>query len=622
MTQQILQNGETGLVIRGNINDNFTELYGTFDKLTNVWITAAPAVSGDNTVALQTTFDTGFSTFRNVEIPAGRFEVTTLELPGSSAERGYAIQLSGQGCGEAFVTRSLQRGTIFEGTSAIAPTFQYVPNVANTGNGMAIVEKIRFEGDTSTPVVDLDSFFSQSQFRNNAIYQYGTGDGLRIRLSNTIRVHDNYVLNDDWNSSSDTLVRTGVGVNISNLFPGGAGLTTLEKITSRGFLWGYKFGADNNGSPGAPYSFKLADSEVSVCSNGVWITNDCRSFSLSNCYIEGLKGGTAVLDEGNYSDVIGNLSFEGFGVGIDSPDSNIGGYYAGNMFSAGYRANTTLYKMASSGSGGGNRKTMVGNTAVFGGSFFAYAWTASISGTTMTVTAVSQGPVKKGMEVAGAGVTAGTTIVAFLAGTDGGAGTYEVSASQTVGSTAMTGKIPGVVGVDISGVDPGIDIISLVTDPRGAWEGSAGAGTGTRKFKDTSTDSEGTTGSGLVGLAYAESKNKAWMVPALRRGAIQLKTDPTALVDADIVAGVLTLSELSMMTLTRAAPGNVSSFAAPNLPDKTFGIRVTNGNTTFVHGASIKLAGSANWTPGANGGLIMFQIWPGGVAWEISRTAY
>ncbi len=622
MAQQILGNGETGLVIRTKINDNFTEVYGTFDGLTSVWLTAAEAVAGDNTTNLQTTFDTGFSTFRNVEIPAGRFEVTTLELPGSAAERGYAIQLSGQGCGEAFVTASLQRGTIFEGTSAIAPTFQYVPDVANTGNGMAIVEKIRFEGDTSTPVVDLDSFYSQSQFRNNVVYQYGAGDGMRIRLSNTIRVHDNYVLNDDWNNSSDTLIRTGVGVNISNTLSGGAGLTTLEKMTSRGFLWGYKFGASNNGSPGALYTFELSDSEVSVCTNGVWITNDCRSFSLNNCYIEGLKGGTAVLDEGQYSDVTGNLAFEGFGVGIDSPNTTFGGYYAGNVFSAGYRANTTMLKLASSGSGGGVRKSAIGNTLVFAGSFFTYAWTASISGTTMTVTAVSQGPIRKGMEITGSGVTAGTTIVQQLTGTTDGIGTYEVSISQTVGSTTINGKIPGVVGVDIQGVDPGIDLIGLATDPRGAWEGTAGAGTGTRKFKDTSTDSQGTTGSGLVGLAYSESKNKAWMVPALRRGAIQLKTDPTALADADVAAGVLTLSELSMMTLTLAAPTNITSFAAANLPDKTFGIRVTNGNTTFVQGASIKLAGSANWTPGANGGLIMFQIWPGGIAWEISRTAY
>jgi hypothetical protein len=590
--------------------------------LSAVWLLGPPASAGDDTAALQARLDEAFAAQKNVEIPAGTYDIaTSLNLPGAAAQRGRAIHIEGQGCGEAFVQFGID-GTVLRGTATAAPTFRYVPDVPNTGNGMAIVEKIRFEGTTSTAVVDFDSFYSQSQFRHNVIFQYGDGDGLAINMSNTIRVHDNYVVNSDWNDASEATVRTGVGVYINNTLPGGAGLTTVEKTTSRGFLWGYKFGANNNGSPGALYSFELSDSEVSVCTNGVWITNDCRSMSVNNCYIEGLKGGTAILDGGQYTDVTGCLAFEGFGVGIDSPNTSAGGYYAGNVFSAGYRANTKMLKIGSSGAGGGLRKAVVGNTLVFAGSFFAYAWTGSISGTTMTVTAVSQGPIRVGMEVAGTGVAAGTVITAVVSVDGSGVGTYTVSISQTVSSTAMTGKIPGVVGVEISGIDPAIDIIGLATDPRGAWEGSAGAGTGTRKFNDISTDSQGTAGSGLIGLGYAESKNKAWMVPALRRGAIQLKTDPTALADADLVSGVLTLSELSMMTLTLAAAGSISEFAAPNLPDKFFGIRVTNGNATFVHGTKIKLSGSANWTPGANGGLIMFQVWPGGVAWEVSRTAY
>jgi hypothetical protein len=42
------------------------------------------------------------------------------------------------------------------------------------------------------------------------------------------------------------------------------------------------------------------------------------------------------------------------------------------------------------------------------------------------------------MTLSGTGVTAGTTITAQLTGTTGGAGTYTVSASQTVASTSMT----------------------------------------------------------------------------------------------------------------------------------------------------------------------------------------
>jgi len=67
------------------------------------------------------------------------------------------------------------------------------------------------------------------------------------------------------------------------------------------------------------------------------------------------------------------------------------------------------------------------------------SFTASISGTTMTVTAIGSGALSIEQVLSGSGVTVGTTITAFGTGT-GGTGTYLVSASQTVGSTAMTGR--------------------------------------------------------------------------------------------------------------------------------------------------------------------------------------
>ena len=63
--------------------------------------------------------------------------------------------------------------------------------------------------------------------------------------------------------------------------------------------------------------------------------------------------------------------------------------------------------------------------------------TAAIAGTTMTVSAVVSGVLAVGQTISGSGVTAGTTITALGTGT-GGTGTYTVSASQTVASTAIT----------------------------------------------------------------------------------------------------------------------------------------------------------------------------------------
>lgn len=71
--------------------------------------------------------------------------------------------------------------------------------------------------------------------------------------------------------------------------------------------------------------------------------------------------------------------------------------------------------------------------------FNAAAFTGAIVLTTLTASSVT-GSINAGQVVAGIGVTAGTTIVAQLTGTAGGAGTYQVSISQAVASTGMTAQ--------------------------------------------------------------------------------------------------------------------------------------------------------------------------------------
>jgi hypothetical protein len=77
-------------------------------------------------------------------------------------------------------------------------------------------------------------------------------------------------------------------------------------------------------------------------------------------------------------------------------------------------------------------------------------FTGSISGTTLTVTAVSIGIIEVGQIISGSGVTGGTTITAYDSGM-GGVGTYTVGTSQTVSSTTIqTVTTPGVVTVGLS----------------------------------------------------------------------------------------------------------------------------------------------------------------------------
>jgi hypothetical protein len=77
--------------------------------------------------------------------------------------------------------------------------------------------------------------------------------------------------------------------------------------------------------------------------------------------------------------------------------------------------------------GGGHSKTVPAETS----------YTASISTTTMTVTAIATGYLAPGDVLTGTGVTAGTTIISQLTGTTGGTGTYQVSVSQTAASTTI-----------------------------------------------------------------------------------------------------------------------------------------------------------------------------------------
>ncbi|WP_423392811.1 hypothetical protein [Burkholderia sp. LMG 21824] len=65
------------------------------------------------------------------------------------------------------------------------------------------------------------------------------------------------------------------------------------------------------------------------------------------------------------------------------------------------------------------------------------SFTGSISGTTLTVTAVSSGTMQVGQILSGTGITTGTQILALGTGT-GGTGTYTVNSSQTASSTTIT----------------------------------------------------------------------------------------------------------------------------------------------------------------------------------------
>jgi len=141
-------------------------------------------------------------------------------------------------------------------------------------------------------------------------------------------------------------------------------------------------------------------------------------------------------------------------------------------------------------------------------------FTGSISGTTLTVTAITNGTITAGQTLFGVGVTAETVITALGTGT-GGLGTYTINLSQTVASVQMnsttvgaqvTGAISGTtltvatvtsgtlfVGQTIQGT--GVTALTIIT---ALGTGSGGAGTYTVSTSQTVTSTT------LYGLNFSQ----------------------------------------------------------------------------------------------------------------------
>ncbi len=135
--------------------------------------------------------------------------------------------------------------------------------------------------------------------------------------------------------------------------------------------------------------------------------------------------------------------------------SNFTGTFSGNTLTVStINSGAIALGMTLSGSGVSSGTTIVAFKSGAGGNVneagtytlnttqttVAPIFTGSISGTTLNVTAVTQGVIGVGSVLTGTGVTSGTTITAFVSAT-GGTGTYTIGTSQTTSSTTITGTI-------------------------------------------------------------------------------------------------------------------------------------------------------------------------------------
>lgn len=105
--------------------------------------------------------------------------------------------------------------------------------------------------------------------------------------------------------------------------------------------------------------------------------------------------------------------------------------------------------------------------------------TGSISGTTLTVSAVTSGQVNVNETFTGSGVAAGTFIVSQLTGTPGGVGTYQVNNAQTVASETLTGSYSLMTVTAVASGSLGLgDVLSGAGVTAGTYIVALGTGAG------------------------------------------------------------------------------------------------------------------------------------------------
>ena len=247
------------------------------------------------------------------------------------------------------------------------------------------------------------------------------------------------------------------------------------------------------------------------------IITPAPGFPGSSMYILAGQGATAynggdfwVNNNSASASAVGQKVYASFATGLA-----ISFAPTGTPPTSGTCAGGTLQKVVSASTGGALPTT---NTC-----------TASIAGTTMTVSAVGSGSVLgAGQTLTGTGIVPGTAVVSQLTGTAGSAGTYQVSISQIVASTAvaMSGGGLTLTGANQTGVfAPGMTIsgTNIPTGTTILGYGTATAGGAGTYYVDRPAVSAATastiTAANAMFLTVDSSSTGVWAVNDLLAGS-------------------------------------------------------------------------------------------------------
>jgi len=204
------------------------------------------------------------------------------------------------------------------------------------------------------------------------------------------------------------------------------GLRTLSGGTKMLAVCGaYVYVFNNNLTPQMIGQLNTTSGRVTISDNGI------------NAYIvDGINRYTWRIGTPTYTSFVGSTS----GTTLTVTSVNQGTLAVGqNLFAVGVSQETVITALGTGTGGIGTYTIGISQTIASSQMYTSGAGaivTASMSGTTMTVTGVTSGTLYVGQTIQGAGISAQTIITALGTGT-GGTGTYTINNSQTVVSETM-----------------------------------------------------------------------------------------------------------------------------------------------------------------------------------------
>ena len=177
----------------------------------------------------------------------------------------------------------------------------------------------------------------------------------------------------------------------------------------------------------------------------------------------------------------------------------------------------------------------------------------------------------------------------------------------------------GIVGLSVTGITPRVNYTGNAFLPRGPWVGGAG----TNKILDATQISGSTSLFDLSGQGVVPNGNQEFQL--LGSSILTYGIPETTLVDANVTGNLLTVSRASFLQVELTSAANIFFFSKMNYGQVTT-VYTKNANMTFKQGNNLKLSGSVDYTPGANGAALTFicvgQTGTYPICREIARTVY